>query len=224
LLAALLLLAGVLVPHAHADIQTTGVLSTGSHVVAIDSLEILDMSGVIQRYLTAGAWGGDTMVVDSFVCTPPMPQPPMILMNMWGMLDASPFSMTIPPTVQPDTWYTIPSSPTEAKLLFHWVFVVDVAEPGQTRPVRANLTATPSIVRTGTTVRAERVAGVTCAFVFFDAAGNRVRTLTTQTSAGSASATWTGEDDFGRKLPEGIYYCRVDNADNSSVRKLILSH
>jgi hypothetical protein len=223
LLSALLLLAGVLVPLAHADgIQTTAVLSTGSHQVTIDSLDFMDLGGGHWRYQTAGAFGGDTMVVDSFVCNPPMGFPPMIIM-LWGALDASPFTQVVP-SVVPDTWYIIPSAPQEARVWFHWQFVTGVYEHSRPGLARAGLTVSPSIVRTGTTVRAERVAGTNCAFVIFDAAGNRVRTLRTQTSAGAASATWTGEDDFGRRLPEGIYYCCLGDAANSSVCKLILSH
>lgn len=223
LLSALLLLVGVLVPLAQAEeVQTTGVLSTGSHSVVIDSLEIMDVGGGISRYRTAGEWSGDTMVVDSFVCTPGMGFFPMLVMT-WGSLDGTPFTLPIP-SIVPDTWYIIPSAAQEAMLWFDWKVVIGVEEHG--RPVlgRAGLTASPSIVRAGTTIRAERVAGPSTAFLFFDAAGNRVRTLRAQASpAGAASANWTGEDDLGRMLPEGIYYCRLDDAANSPARKLIIS-
>jgi hypothetical protein len=225
LLPVLLLLAGVLVPSAHAAVLTTGVLSTGSHEVVVDSLDVFDVGGGIWRYLTAGAWGADTMAVDSFVCLPPMGFLPM-MMTLWGSLDDSPFTLMVPPSVVPDTWYIIPSSPTEAQVRFAWIdTTIDaIHENGQVGPRRSGLTVSPSIVRSGTTVRAERVSGTSCAFLIFDAAGNRVRTLTTQATAGTASAAWTGEDDFGRRLPEGIYYCCLDGAANPSVRKLILSH
>ena len=222
LLSALLLLAGVLAPLAQAAVQTTGVLSTGSHAVVVDSLELMDVGGGIFRYRTAGEWSGDTMVVDTFVCTPPMDFFPIQVLVM-GAVDGSGFTLPILPVV-PDTWYIIPSTPQEAMVRFHWEVVDGVDEHGQPGYARAGLTVSPSIVRTGATIRAERVAGPSCAFSFFDAAGNRVRTLRTQaSSAGAASATWTGEDDLGRRLPEGIYYCCLDDAANPSVRKLILS-
>ena len=164
------------------------------------------------------------MVVDSFVCTPPMGFPPTLIL-LWGALDGTPFSQPIA-GVLPDTWYIINNStPTEAMVRFSWEVVQGVDEQGRPGLGRAGLTVSPSIVRTGATVRAERVANPSCAFVFFDAAGNRVRTLRTQASStGAASATWNGEDDFGRRLPEGIYYCSLDAAASPSVRKLILSH
>lgn len=223
LLSALLLLAGVLVPPAHAAIQTTGILSTGSHRVFVDSLEIMDLGGGIMRYRTAGAFGGDSMVEDTFVFTPPMDFVPTLMLVM-GTVDDSAFILPVPDVV-PDTWYIIPSAATEAKVWFHWDVVGGVAEQVQPVYARAGLTVSPSIVRAGATVRAERVAGPNCAFLFYDAAGNRVRTLRAQaSSAGAASATWTGEDDLGRRLPEGIYYCCLDDAADPSVRKLILSH
>ena len=224
LLPALLLLAGVLVPLAHGAVITTGVLSTGSHRVAIDSLDVMDLGGGSWRYLTAGAWGGDTMVVDSFPCQPPMGFHPMLIL-MWGTMDGSNFMQPVG-NVVPDTWYILNNStPTEAKVMFSWhdTTLTGVLDHGRLSQRPAGLTASPSIVRTGTTVRAERVAGTNCAFVIYDAAGNRVRTLRTQTSAGVASVTWTGVDDQGRMLPEGIYYCCLDGTANSSVSKLILS-
>lgn len=221
LLPALLLLAGALAPHAYADIQLTGVISTGNHVVAIDSLEIMDIGGGIWRYRTAGEWAGDTMVVDSFVCAPPMSFVPNLVL-LWGSCDASPFTLPFN-EVQQDTWYTINGTPQAALVLFHWDVVQAVGEQGRSAFARTGLTVSPSIVRTGAIVRAERVAGTNCAFVIFDAVGNRVRTLRTQTSAGTASVTWTGEDDRGRMLPEGIYYACLDGAAGSSVGKLILS-
>ena len=224
LLSALLLLVGVLVPLAHADVITTGVLSTGSHVVSIDSVVIMDFVGGFQNYNTAG-WGGDTMVVDTFRLEPQMLGLPSLIQVNFTQ-DASPGVLPIPMPV-PDTWYLISGGPTQAQVRFFWHDTTPpdaIHERGQLTQRRTGLTVSPSIVRTGATIRAERVAGTSCAFVIFDAAGNRVRTLKTQaSSAGAASATWTGEDNLGRRLPEGIYYCRLDDAANPSARKLILS-
>jgi hypothetical protein len=221
LLSALLLLAGVLAPLAHAGFQTTGVLSTGSHRVVVDSVEIMDVGGGIARYRTAGEWSGDTMVVDTFVCTPEMGFFPTLVL-LWGALDGSPFTLPIPGVV-PDTWYIIPSTPQEAMVRFSWGNAPGVDEHGRPGHARAGLTVSPSIVRAGATIRAERAAGTSCSFELYDAVGNRVRTIRTRASSGFATATWNGEDGYGRRLPEGIYYCCLDDAANSTVRKVVLT-
>ena len=218
---ALLLLVGAFVPLAHADVLTTGVLSTGSHLVIGDSVTVFDIGGGFRTYITTG-WGGDTMVEDTFVLTPPMGADPMMIMMHYRQ-DDSAYMLDIPSPVM-DSWYIIPGTPTEAQVMFHWDVVDGVNEPGRLGHARADLTVSPSIVATGATIRAARVAGTSCAFTLYDAAGNRVRTLRTQASAsGAASATWNGNDDLGRRLPEGIYYCCLDDPANPTVRKLILT-
>jgi len=215
-----LLLLGAFVPLAHADILITGVLSTGSHVVSGDSVAVMDMGGGFRNYVTTG-WGGDTMTVDSTDMTPPMGADPIIITLFYRQDDSTDkFDVNMPVS---DSWYTIPGAPTEAQVKF--IFTqVGVAEPGRPVQMRTALTVSPSIIQTGATIRAEHVAGPNCTFTLYDVAGNLVRTLRTQTSAsGTASATWNGSDDFGRRLPEGIYYCCLDDAANPSVRKLVLS-
>jgi hypothetical protein len=223
LLSALLLLDGVLAPLAHAGVLTTGVLSTGNHRVVVDSLELMDLGGGIARYRTEGEWSGDTMVVDTFFCTPEMDFFPTTVL-LWGALDSSPFTRHIAVPVVPDTWYIIPSTPLEAMVRFTWRDdAPGVDERGRPRHERAGLTVGPSIVRAGATIRAERVPGTSYALVLYDAVGSRVRTLRTRASSGTATVTWNGEDDSGHRLPEGIYYCRLGDAANSTVRKVVLT-
>jgi hypothetical protein len=215
-----LLLLGAFVPLAHADVQIVGYLSTGSHIVNGDSVAVMDMGGGFRNYVTTG-WGGDTMTVDSTVMEPPMGAQPIMITLFYRQDDSTDkFDVNAPVS---DSWYTIPGTPTEAQVKF--VFTnVGVAEPGRPGQVRTALTVSPSIVQTGATIRAERVAGPNCTFTLYDVAGNRVRTLRTQTTAsGTASATWNGSDDLGRRLPEGIYYCCLDDAASPTVRKLVLS-
>ena len=220
-LSALLLLVGALVPLAHADVVVTGVLSTGSHVVSIDSAQILVNGGGIQKYLTP-SWHGAAGVVDTQRLDPPMLAAPFMI-QLWLTQDASPSMLAIPNPVA-DSWYTIPGAATAAQVMFWWNDTAGIQERGQLGQRRASLTVSPSIVGAGATIRAERVAGTSCAFTLYDAAGNRVRTIRTQaSSSGVASATWTGEDDLGRRLPEGIYYCCLGDPANPTVSKLILT-
>jgi hypothetical protein len=219
---ALLVLIAALVPLAHASVQVTGVLSTGSHAVVVDTVLIMNVGGGMDLFTSPVLdWRGDSMTVDTFVF-PPIAFAPLQV-DMWLTVDSSPifFSISGP---QQDTWYVIPGTPTEAQVMFSWQDIMGVDEYGRPARRRAVLSVRPSVVGARASIRAERVAGTNCAFEFYDVAGNRVRTLRTQaSSSGAASATWSGEDDLGRRLPEGIYYCCLDDAANPSVRKLVLT-
>ena len=219
-LSALLVCVAALAPLAHASVQVTGVLSTGSHVVSVDSTVISDEGGGFNTFPAPG-WQGDSLAVDTFAF-PPIDFAPLVV-DMRLTVDCSPSFFSIP-GVQQDTWYVIPGTPTEAQVMFSWQDITGVDEHGRPARRRAGLSVSPSVVGARASIRAERVAGTNCAFEFYDVAGNRVRTLRTQaSSSGAASATWSGEDDLGRRLPEGIYYCCLNDAANPSVRKLVLT-
>jgi flagellar hook assembly protein FlgD len=58
-----------------------------------------------------------------------------------------------------------------------------------------------------------------------DAAGNVIRTLSCAAGAsGVATATWNREDDRGRLVPEGVYFCLYAGADVIAVRKVLVAH
>jgi flagellar hook assembly protein FlgD len=98
-----------------------------------------------------------------------------------------------------------------------------IEEGGRTPSGPARLTVSPGISTGTVTIRAEHVSGGRCVAEVYDALGNRVRTLVLYRSGAAASATWNGDDDLGRRLPEGIYYCSLADAANPAVRKLILT-
>lgn len=54
----------------------------------------------------------------------------------------------------------------------------------------------------------------------FDVRGQRLRTFPVQMGAGSLQ--WDGLDDNGRRLPSGVYFCRIDVAGSSATRKMVL--
>lgn len=57
-----------------------------------------------------------------------------------------------------------------------------------------------------------------------DLAGRAVRTLVTgQQSAGRYRADWRGEDDAGRKLANGVYFCRFEAGDRLDVSKVLIA-
>jgi len=57
-----------------------------------------------------------------------------------------------------------------------------------------------------------------------DAVGKLIRTLICAAGAnGAATATWNREDEFGRFVPEGVYFCRYAASDAGAVRKVLVA-
>jgi hypothetical protein len=58
----------------------------------------------------------------------------------------------------------------------------------------------------------------------YDVGGRRVRVMESGTqSAGRHEATWDGQDNAGRAVPTGTYFCRLSTAQGSQTRKLTLA-
>uniref|UniRef100_A0A7C4GJU3 T9SS type A sorting domain-containing protein n=1 Tax=candidate division WOR-3 bacterium TaxID=2052148 RepID=A0A7C4GJU3_UNCW3 len=82
----------------------------------------------------------------------------------------------------------------------------------------------PNPFRSGTVVRyvlgAEELVSVTV----HDLTGRQVRRLVSgQQLPGRYTVRWQGEDDMGRLLGNGIYFCRFAAGETRSTRKLILA-
>jgi hypothetical protein len=59
----------------------------------------------------------------------------------------------------------------------------------------------------------------------YDAAGRRVRMLGDGPfAAGQSQLLWDGRDDAGRRLPAGVYVCRLRTAQGNRSQKLLLLH
>ena len=55
----------------------------------------------------------------------------------------------------------------------------------------------------------------------FNVTGQLVRTLVdSHQGAGSHSIVWSGTDDQGRNVSSGVYFCRLEIAEKSDIRKL----
>ncbi len=58
----------------------------------------------------------------------------------------------------------------------------------------------------------------------YDVGGRLVRVMDSGSrSAGRYRATWDGQDNAGRAVPTGTYFCRLNTAQGSQTRKLTLA-
>ena len=75
-----------------------------------------------------------------------------------------------------------------------------------------------------TTIQFDLAANGRVQLRIYDAAGRKVRTLLdAEMPAGwNRSVAWNGLDDGGRKAPTGVYLYRLDAADLSITKKMVL--
>ena len=58
----------------------------------------------------------------------------------------------------------------------------------------------------------------------YDASGRLVKSFSLPTSyflLPTCSVTWDGSDDSGRKLPAGVYFCRLETGDVNVTKKVV---
>jgi hypothetical protein len=197
------------------------VIDPGLNVTEVDSVKLLSPD---MTFLTPG-WGSQTPE-DTFVFTvgfPPWPE----TIRLRGTVNGFPAVLTI---VNPklDTWYRLGMSPESPPVKF-------CACPGEPDPVveesessverLPRMAVNPSIVAGQTTVRLRPFGTSRPTVEIHDAVGNLVRTLgCCAATDGVATATWNREDDHGRLVPEGIYFCRYAASDVIAVRKVLVTH
>jgi len=101
---------------------------------------------------------------------------------------------------------------------------LDAAEEGQ--PERLALgPAQPNPVVEGTEFRFALPRGGPVRLLLFDAQGRRVRELVTgPLPAGEHSARWDGRDATGRRVPSGLYICRLEADGRTLTRRLAAIH
>jgi hypothetical protein len=202
---------------ANAEIEFGAVLDPRIYVIRVDSASFTPPD---TTFLTTG-WGTDTPY-DTFVFAgvPAWPE----TLRLHGNLQGFAFHLTY---LYPDTgrWYHIGSSGKGPFVKFYGTGYGGVEE---SKPVVApppRLTVSPSVVTGQMSVRL-RPAGISRPVVeIHDAVGNVVRSLgCTAGRDGVATATWNREDDHGRLVPKGVYFCRYAEADIIAVRKVLVAH
>lgn len=83
----------------------------------------------------------------------------------------------------------------------------------------------PNPFRDQTTISAHLAAPSSMNLAVFDVAGRRVARLASGTRrAGEHIFTWNGTDETGRRVPAGVYFCRMQVGDQVFREKLVLVH
>jgi hypothetical protein len=103
---------------------------------------------------------------------------------------------------------------------------VDAVEEPKTSPTRApslSLTCEPNPFRSSTVLHLTTgpLDHSTTLLRIYDAQGRAVRSFSSLLSPHS-SLTWDGTDDFGKPLPSGAYFLRVDAGNRHATARLVL--
>jgi hypothetical protein len=201
---------------ANADIEFAGVIDLRLWVIQVDSVSLESPHMTI---LTPG-WG-EHPSPDTFVFAGVTAWPETLVLH--GIVSSLPLHWTIVHP-EPDRWYPIGFSLNPPYL---WLYGTGYGVE-ESRPLVAptpRLAVSPSVVTGQMSVRLQPVGTGRPVVEIYDATGNVVRSL--DCTAGTddvATATWNREDDHGRLVPEGIYFCRYAASDVIAVRKVLVAH
>jgi hypothetical protein len=119
-------------------------------------------------------------------------------------------------------WYSTPSMVVRA--MFYGAEEPGVEEPRIGVGPKPRLTMNPSVVTGQMRIGLQPVGSGRPVVEIYDATGNAVRSLSCTAGVdGVATATWNREDEFGRLVPEGVYFCRYAGSDVIAVRKVLVT-
>ena len=199
-------------------IEFHGVINPKTIVTRVDSVVLTTPDMTI---LTPG-WGTHTPM-DTFNFTGVTAWPASVIVHGTG--GPFPFHQTI---VRPDTvtWYSLGFGTNTPLVKFYGDWVQGGVEESRYVVERQQcLAVSPSVVTGQMTVRLQPVGAGRPVVEIHDAAGNVIRSLScTAGASGFATATWNRKDDFGRLVPEGVYFCRYAASGAAAVRKVLVAH
>jgi hypothetical protein len=97
---------------------------------------------------------------------------------------------------------------------------------GESGPPQATILAAiyPNPFNPRTTIAFDLAEAGSIELAIYDVGGRLVRVMDSGSrSAGRYQATWDGQDDAGRAVPSGTYFCRLSSPQGSQTRKLTLA-
>jgi len=205
---------------ANAQIGFYGVLDPRTMNVQVQ-MAVVYVAPTVDTFSTSGLWGGTN--VDTFHFPRDLAAWPDSV-QLTSSIDAMP-NVSIFPSPVPNTWYDFQVGTIVKPRALFYEGPVDVEEPRPMAGSLQRLTVSPSVVTEQMTVRLQPIGTSLPAVEIHDAVGNVVRSLACTAGAnGAATTTWNREDDFGRLVPEGVYFCRYAGAGVVAVRKVLVTH
>lgn len=205
LLAPVLIVLALLPVTGYAEVTVVGYLAAGPDAVTIDSAELI-FGGQDTWFVTPG-WHAEPASTDTFMFPPSAGFPTQIQLS--ADFGGKQFLQTFK---QPEhlTWYQFETPYELTKAMFDDLSGVEETRPAPARPF---LLVSPNVVHDAAVIRTSGTGYVEVV----DAAGNTVRSLPAATTV-----RWAADDDNGRSLPEGIYFCRLSSGNTTIVHKLLL--
>jgi hypothetical protein len=200
---------------ANAAIEFHGIFRPLTYLVEMDSVVLTSPD---MTFLTPG-WGSQTPL-DTHHFTGVTDWPSSVTLH--GLINGFPQDIPIADPL-PNTWYELPIGVVRPSVYFWEGAGVEESQPAAERAQR--LAVSPSVVTGQMTIRLQPVEMSRPVVRIHDATGNVIRTLgCTAGTNGVATATWNREDEFGRLVPEGVYFCRYAAAGVVAVRKVLVAH
>jgi hypothetical protein len=198
----------------------SGVIDPNTTITNVDTA-IMNVLTETDTFLTP-EWSATGSVPDTFKFPDLAAWPSKVTLigTIMGMPNVSEFQAP-----QPDTWYRFQSgSPIAPRVKFYSAPTgLEESHPAPEPLQRLNVS--PSVVTGQMTVRLQPVATGRPVVDIHDAVGNVIRSLTCTAGAdGIAGATWNREDESGRLVPEGVYFCRYAASGTVAVRKVLVTH
>jgi len=188
------------------QVTVVGFLSTGPDPVTIDSACL--QYGSDSTWFATPGWHAEPTATDTYQFAPYAGFPTRIQL-------AADFSGTKTLQILKSpahlTWYPFDPPRDLTKAMFDDLSGI---EDGRRGPARLFLSVSPNVVHDAAVIR---TSGTGCLEIV-DAAGNTVRNL-----PAAATVRWMADDDNGRALPEGVYFCRLTADRTAVVNKLIIS-
>jgi len=193
-------------PTAAGALVITGYLKTNAEPVIIDSAFF--QAGGQDTWFTTTGWQCAANDSDNFEF-PEFPEFPTDV-KLAAKFDGNPLVQDFPGPSRA-VWYPFWDPHDGTMAMFD---APEGIEEGTRNPVGLYLVVSPSVVRDGAVILTSGVGNLE----LVDVTGNTVRTF-----PAAAEVRWTADDDDGRTLPEGIYFCRLAAARSTIVRKLTIA-